>query len=141
MGKICFPLRKLELSTHWEFCAYHRSFGIRKGHKDLYQLFDVLPKQTCEMKALQVNKFTFNNDLMMNRELNFSVIWKWLICWLVTLFLRVSYWGQVIEINFYLIKLLKILSFPAESSVMQMYCHTGTYFWEKKIWKVHKHLI
>ena len=117
LGKICFPLRKLELSTHWESCAYHRLFDIRKGHKDLYQLFDVLPKQTtCEMKALQVHKFTFNNDFTMNRELNFSVIWKWLIYWLVTLFLRVTYWGQVIEINFCLIKLLKILSFPASNT-------------------------
>ena len=56
-------------------------------------------------------------DFMMNRELNFSVARNdfgcVLICWWVTLFLRVSYWGQVIEINFCLIKLLKILSFPA----------------------------
>ena len=30
-------------------------FGIRKGPEYLYQLFDILPKQTtCEMKALHV---------------------------------------------------------------------------------------
>ena len=74
LGKICSPLRKVELWTHWEFCVYHRFFGIRKGHKHLYQLIDVLPKQaTHEMKALQVYKFTFNNDFVINRELNFSV--------------------------------------------------------------------
>ena len=38
-----------------EFCAYHRIFGIRKGHDYLYQLSNVLPKQTTfEMKARQV---------------------------------------------------------------------------------------
>ena len=41
--------------THREFCAYHRIFGIRKGHDYLYQLFNVLPRQTTfEMKARQV---------------------------------------------------------------------------------------
>ena len=36
--------------------------------------WNVLPKQAiCEMKALQVYKLTFNNDFMMNKELNFSV--------------------------------------------------------------------
>ena len=41
----------------------------RKGPEYLYQLFDVLPTQTTrEVKALQVCKFTFNNDFMMNRE-------------------------------------------------------------------------
>ena len=59
MGKTCSPLGKIEFWTHWEFCAYHRIFGIRKGHEYYYQLFDVLPKQaTCEMKALQLYKFT-----------------------------------------------------------------------------------
>ena len=47
-----------------------QNFRPRKGPEYLYQLFDVFPKQaTCEMKALQVYKFTFNNDFMMNREL------------------------------------------------------------------------
>ena len=33
-----------------------------------------LPKQTTnEMKSLELYKFTFNNDFMINRELNFSV--------------------------------------------------------------------
>ena len=55
IGKICFSLGKIEFWTHWEFCAYHRIFGIRKGHDYLYQLFNVLPKQTTfEMKARQV---------------------------------------------------------------------------------------
>ena len=75
----------------------NRIFGIRKGPEYLYQLFDVLLKQTtCEMKGLlQVYKFTFSNDFMMNRELNLSVtrneLGYVLICWWVTLFLRVSY--------------------------------------------------
>ena len=61
-------------------------FGIREGPEYLYELFDVLLKQTtCEMKTRQVYKFTFNNDFMMNRELNFSVTRNdfgyVLICW------------------------------------------------------------
>ena len=48
------------------------------------------------MKAFQVYKFTFKNDFMINRKLNFSltrndvgyVVIYWLV---VTLFLRVSY--------------------------------------------------
>ena len=33
-----------------------------------------LPKQTTsEMKSLELYKFTFNSDFMINRELNFSV--------------------------------------------------------------------
>ena len=121
----CFSFGKIEFGTHWEFCAQRRIFDIRKGAEYLYQLFDVLPKQTiCEIKALQVYKFTFNNDFMMNREINlckvFSVIkndfGNVLICWQVTLFVRVSYCDQVVEVNFRSIncdKLLRIVSFPA----------------------------
>ena len=47
-----------------------QKFWPRKGPEYLYQLFNVFPKQTkCEMKALQVYQFSFNNDFMMNREL------------------------------------------------------------------------
>ena len=55
----------------------------------------------------------------------------YLSVWWVTLFLRVSYWGQVVEMNFCLIfvKLVILiscwrffLSLPAESYVMKMYC-------------------
>ena len=57
VGKIYFPLGKIEFRTHWEFCAYSRIFGIRKSPEYLYQLLDVLPKPTtCEIKALQVYK-------------------------------------------------------------------------------------
>ena len=54
----------------------------------------------------------------------------YLSVWWVTLFLRVSYWGQVVEMNFCLIfvKLVILiscwrffLSLPAESYVMNMY--------------------
>ena len=88
------------------------------------------------MKVFLVYKFIFNNDSMMNRKLNFSVIRNmtlgmYLSVWWVTLFLRVSYWGQVVEMNFCLIfvKLVILiscwrffLSLPAESYVMKMYC-------------------
>ena len=58
IGKTCFPLGKIEFWTLWEFCVYHIIFGIWKGCEYLYQLFDVLPKQTtCEMKALQVQVY------------------------------------------------------------------------------------
>ena len=30
-GKINFPFWKTKFETHWEFCAYHRIFGFRKG--------------------------------------------------------------------------------------------------------------
>ena len=47
-----------------------QNFWPRKGPEYLYQLFDVLPQQTiCEMKVLQVYKFTLNEDFLMNREL------------------------------------------------------------------------
>ena len=59
-------------------------------------VFNVLPMQTtCEMKALQIRKFTFNNDFMMNRGLNFRMsrndFGYVVICWWMTLFLKVSY--------------------------------------------------
>ena len=57
----------------WEFWAYRWIFGIKEGPEYLCHLFDVLPKQTTrEVKALQENKFTFNNNFMMNRELNLA---------------------------------------------------------------------
>ena len=77
MGKICFPLGKIEFWTHWEFCAYHRIFEIRKGREYLYQLFDVLPKQTtCEVKAIQVYMFTFSSDFMMFKISCLSFRWR-----------------------------------------------------------------
>ena len=27
LGKMCFPLGKIEFWTHWGFCAYCRTFG------------------------------------------------------------------------------------------------------------------
>ena len=83
------------------------------------------------MKALEVYKFTFNNNFMMNREVNFIVtrndFWHVLICWLATLFLTINYLGQVADVNFRLIyfdKLLKIVSFTASlvTYIIKMYC-------------------
>ena len=88
------------------------------------------------MKVLQVYKFIFSNDSMRNRKLNFSVIRNmtlgmYLSVWWVTLFLRIRYWGQVVEASFCLIfvKLLILiscwrffLSLPAESYIMKMCC-------------------
>ena len=108
-----------------------RKNWIRKGLEYLYQLFHVLPKETtCEMKALlQVWKFTFNNDFMMNRELNLSVtrndFGHVLIFWQVTLFLRVSYWGQVVEMNFSSINFERFAEncfFPCQMSHVQWRC-------------------
>ena len=77
MGKICFPLGKIELWTHSKFCPYDRIFGIRKGREYLYQLFDVLPKQTtCEVKAIQVYMFTFSSDFMMFKISCLSFRWR-----------------------------------------------------------------
>ena len=88
-------------------------------------------------------------------QMNFSVTRNdsghVLICWWVTLFLRVSYWGQVVEMNFCLIfvKLVILiscwrffLSLPAESYVMKMYrpCITILgYTSQGKNLKFHKH--
>ena len=50
--KSMFSNGKNQVLTHWEFCVLHRSFGLRKSPGYLYQLFDVLPKQTtCEIKT------------------------------------------------------------------------------------------
>ena len=38
LGKNCFPLGKIEYWTHWEFCAYHRNFALRKGLVALWPL-------------------------------------------------------------------------------------------------------
>ena len=66
---------------------YHRICSIKKGAQ--YLLI------TCEIKALQGYKFTFIYDVMMNRELNFSMtkneFGHVLICWWVIMFLEVSY--------------------------------------------------
>ena len=66
------------------------------------------------MEALQVQVY-IEQYFTMNRELDYSVTRNdfgyVLICW-KTLFLRVSYWGQVVEMNFGSInfdKLIKIL--------------------------------
>ena len=107
------------------------SFWHREGLEYLFQLkFDVLPKQTtCYIKHFN---FTFNNGFMMNRKLNFNMTRKdfghVLICWWVTLFLRVTYSGQLVEINFSSVnfdKLLKIVSFTvcwSMTYIMKMHC-------------------
>ena len=107
-----------------------QNFWHREGLEYLFQLtFDVLPKQTCEIKHFN---FTFNNGFMMSRKLNFNVtrndFGHVLICCLVTLFLRVTYWGQLVEINFSSVnsdKLLNFVSFTACWSmtyIMKMNC-------------------
>ena len=151
----CFSLGKTKFWTHWELCPYHKIFDINKGPEYLYQLFDVLPRHTsCEMKALQVYNFTFNSDFIINRELNFSVtrndfgFGHLLICWWVSLFLKVSYWGQVVEMNFSSINFVNLLNFVSFSANWGIYnedalpilCyHTGIYFPEEENWKNRKH--
>ena len=81
---------------------------------------------------------------MMNGALKFNVFSvirnNALICWWVTLFVRISYSGQVVEMNFSSIffdKFLKIVSFPArwvlykeKYALLMMFYHTGIYFQE-----------
>ena len=69
LAKTCFPLGKIEFWALCEFCAYCRIVGLRKGPEYLYCLFHILPKQSCEMKMLQVQVY-INNDFMVNKELN-----------------------------------------------------------------------
>ena len=65
---------------------------------------------------------------------------------LFQLFVRVNFWGQVVEMNFSSFifdKLLKTVSFSAswgeEDALFMMFHHTWTCFLEKKIWNIHKH--
>ena len=70
------------------------------------------------------------------------------ICWWVTLFVRIRYWGQVVEMNFSSIffdKFLKIVFFlPDESYIRKntmmrmMFHHTGIYFQEENIWNIYE---
>ena len=77
-------------------------------------------------------KFTFNNDLMMNRELNFNVTRNDFrnvhISYWVTLFLRVSYWGQVVEMSFSSINLKSRKGKPKKlvCSFLFAHFHFGT---------------
>ena len=87
-----FSTGKNWISNTSRILCIPQNFWPRKGLEYLYQLFDVLPKETtCEMKALQVYKVTFNYDFMMNREL--ILLWPEITLdmysW-VTLFLTVS---------------------------------------------------
>ena len=118
-----------------------KNFWHKKGSKYLYYInYHLMFYPSRQHVKWKHFKFTFNNDFMMNRELNFNVTRNdfrnvLISCW-VTLFLRVSYWGQVVEMNFWSIdfdKLLKILLFPASlvicnDDVLPMYYHTGIYF-------------
>ena len=98
---------------HWEKLNFERignsvqtaEFWHKKDPKYLYYInYHLMFYPSRQHVKWKHFKFTFNNDLMMNRELNFNVtrndfrnvrIFRW-----VTLFLRVSYWGQVVEMSF-----------------------------------------
>ena len=119
------------LGILWEL-GIPLNFWHRKGPEYLYQLFDILPKpQHVNWNHFKYT-FTFNNDFMMNRELSFIATINDFghvpFCWWLTLFLTISFGGQVVEVNFSLInfdKLLKIVSFPASwvmTCIMKMYC-------------------
>ena len=96
------------------FLALGKSLNIYINYLMFYP-----SRQHAKWRHFMLYKFTFNNDFMMNRELSFVVtrndFGNVLICWWVTLFSRVTYWGWVVEMNFSSIKfdkLLKIVSFP-----------------------------
>ena len=111
------------------------------------------------MKALQVLRLHSTMISLWIGKLNyvkfniFSVIINnfghVIICWWVTLFVRLNYWGQVLEMNFSsnninFDKLLKFVSFLAscviynKNTLLMMCYHTGIYFPELKIWEIHK---
>ena len=102
-----------------EFLALGKALNIYVNYSMFYR-----SRQHVKLKhfkyTISMYKFTFNDDFMMNRELNFSVTRNYfghvLICWWVTLFSRLSYWRQVVEMNFSSIQLISIscwtLSFP-----------------------------
>ena len=55
IGKYMFSAGKNLILSRLGILSIPQNFWPRKGPEYLYQLFDVLPKQTtCEMKALQV---------------------------------------------------------------------------------------
>ena len=72
IGKICFPLTKIEFSTYLEFCAYHRIFALGKA-VNIYINYLMFYASRQHVKLIQVYKFTFSNGFTMNRKLNFSV--------------------------------------------------------------------
>ena len=118
MEKTCFTLGKIGFWTHWKFCARCRIFDVGKAMNIYINYLTVYP--TRKHAKWKHFKFTFINDFMMTSVLNFNVtrndFGHVLTCWWTTIFLRVTYCGQVVEMNFSSInfnKLLKIASFPA----------------------------
>ena len=100
----------------------------------LYRLFDVLPRLTCKIKTLRVRVYfqQWFHDEQGAKFISRLTFLVWLgheiICWRVALFVRVSEWGQVVEINFSLIKFEccccweLFLSLPAEPYIIKMHC-------------------
>ena len=69
MGKIRFPLGKIEFWIHWEYCVYHRIFGQGKTLNIYINYLMLSPsRQYVKWKHLSIQIF-INNDFMMNREL------------------------------------------------------------------------
>ena len=152
MAKICFSLGKTEFWAQCKFCAYRRIVGLTKGPASLHWLFDVLLKQTCEVKKPQVQVYIQQwgaNFIAIRKDIEYALICTW-----VTLFAGVSQWGHVAEmtfssINFSLDQLILIvvenslvLFMSAESYIMKIHCswfveecHTGIYCHKQKSWK------
>ena len=124
-----------------EFLALRKALNIYINCLMFYQA-DILWNESTSSRIKVYIQQWFHDE--QGAKFNCDQKQLWACCW-VTLFSRISYWGQVVEMNFSSInfdKLLKTVSFPVicnEDTLLIMYYHTGIHFPEKKIWKIHKH--
>ena len=129
--KMFFPLGNEEFKPTGNFAHSTEFFTIRK-----FDLLIFYPSRQLRKWKLFGYVFTFNNDFMINKKLNyvrfnvFSVIrndFELLFnYWWVTLHVWVSSWGRVVEKNFNLIDFGScwklFLSLSTESHKMKMHC-------------------
>ena len=72
IGKICFPLTKIEFSTYLELVHTTEFLALGKA-VNIYINYLMFYASRQHVKLIQVYKFTFSNGFTMNRKLNFSV--------------------------------------------------------------------
>ena len=124
MGKICFPLGKIEFWIHWEFCVYHRIFGQGKALNIYINYLMFSPsRQHVKWKHLSIQIFIqqrFYDEQGANFIVTRNNFGHLLICWWMTLFL--SYWGQEENLEISCWKLFLSLASWVMTYIMKMYC-------------------
>ena len=86
IGKICFPLGKIDFWIHCEFCVYHRIFGHGKALNIFINYLMFSPSRHVKWKHLSIPIFI--QQLFYDEQgANFTVTrnnFGHLICWWVT---------------------------------------------------------